>query len=178
MQFKPVQEPDGPEIARLFNRVFSASENESEGQVLANLVTELNQIICTDDLYGFMAIEKAQIQGAIYLSRVHIGSSSNHFLLSPVAINTAKQGQGLGQQLIRFGLAELKALSANWVLTYGDPSFYHKVGFKPVSDQSLIPPYPLSQPNGWLGQSLKKEPIQNLNGNCHCVPAFDRPELW
>ncbi|MCG5517084.1 MULTISPECIES: hypothetical protein [unclassified Ectothiorhodospira] len=40
------------------------------------------------------------------------------------------------------------------VLTYGDPNYYSRIGFKPITEALAPAPFTLKQPEGWLGQSL------------------------
>jgi predicted N-acetyltransferase YhbS len=63
-------------------------------------------------------------------------------------------------------------------VTYGDPAFYEKVGFRPVSQDTLPPPLDLSQPDGWLAQSLTDNEVPRLHGPSTCVPAFNDPVFW
>jgi len=100
------------------------------------------------------------------------------FLLGPVAVLTDSQGQGIGQSLIRYGIEELKKNVAKLLVTYGDPSFYSKVGFNQVEEKLIEPPFPLSQPEGWLAQDLNGRHITASIGKCSCVPAFANPKYW
>ena len=99
-------------------------------------------------------------------------------MLSPVAISTVHQGKGIGQALIRFGLDELINRSATLGVTYGDPAFYSKVGFRALSDDVIHAPLPLSMPEGWLGQTLSGEAIPILKSRPACVKEFDNPAYW
>ena len=102
--------------------------------------------------------------------------SNNAFLLSPVAIDTSCQGKGIGQKFINFGINHLKENAARIVFTYGDPTFYSKVGFGPISEKIAKPPFTLTQPEGWLGQSLVSKEIEPIAGDSFCVEAFNKPE--
>jgi predicted N-acetyltransferase YhbS len=51
------------------------------------------------------------------------------YILSPVAVHTDHQGQGVGQQLINFGIQHLKEDGVTLIFTYGDPEFYKKLAF-------------------------------------------------
>jgi predicted N-acetyltransferase YhbS len=95
-----------------------------------------------------------------------------------VAVHSDYQGKGVGQALINFGLKELKDRGVAVVLTYGDPAFYHKVGFHQVSHETIIAPFELSQPEGWLGQSLIGDAVETLRGTCKCVAALNDPAYW
>ena len=63
-------------------------------------------------------------------------------------------------------------------VTYGDPAFYGKVGFAPITEDQVRPPCTLSFPHGWLGQSLTGRPLAPLKGPSRCVAALDKPEYW
>jgi predicted N-acetyltransferase YhbS len=52
------------------------------------------------------------------------------------------------------------------------------VGFQPLSQETIEPPLPLSQPEGWLGQSLTAEPLTPIPGRPTCVRAFNDPAYW
>ena len=108
----------------------------------------------------------------------YVGDPRRVFLLSPVAVATAHQGKGVGQRLIAHGLDALRREGVEIAVTYGDPAFYGRVGFVPVSEMDLPAPQPLSQPQGWIAQSLTDAPLTPLLGPARCVAAFDDPALW
>ena len=166
------------EVKQLFINTFSDSEGESEGEIIGNLTYDLMTGADAENFYGFIAIENEQIIGSIFFTRLTFQNEANAFLLSPVATRTDFQGKGVGQKLINFGIEHLKANGVSLVITYGDPGFYTKVGFKQITEQIVPPPFKLSQPEGWLGQSLICDEIKPINGNSSCVEAFNNPELW
>jgi predicted N-acetyltransferase YhbS len=88
------------------------------------------------------------------------------------------QGKGIGQRLINHGLSALRQEGVDIAVTYGDPAFYGRVGFEPVSAADLPAPQPLYQPQGWIAQSLTEAPLTPLSGPARCVAAFDDPALW
>ncbi|TWT40621.1 acetyltransferase [Thalassoglobus neptunius] len=178
MKIRSQQPNDENAIAKLFHKVFSDSEGEQEGKLIGQLATEMIATTEAQDLYGFVAIEEVQIVGAIFFSRLTFETENNVFILSPVAVDTEHQSQGIGQSLIRHGLAELKNQGVRFAITYGDPAFYSKVGFHSIATTELAPPYSLSQPEGWLGQSLTDDPIGMIPGHSVCVKALDNPVYW
>jgi predicted N-acetyltransferase YhbS len=99
-------------------------------------------------------------------------------MLAPVAVSTEHQGKGVGQALINYGLNELKNRSVAVAVTYGDPSFYSKVGFRALSENVIQAPLKLSMPEGWLGQSLTGEQIPTINERPKCVKEFNKPVYW
>ena len=99
-------------------------------------------------------------------------------MLAPVAVSTKHQRIGVGQALINYGLNELKKRSVDIVITYGDPAFYTKVGFQPLSENVIKAPLKLSMPEGWQGQSLTGEPMPTISERSICVEEFNNPVYW
>lgn len=165
-------------ITQLFAKVFSDSEGQSEGLVIGNLVHDLLASTDENDLYCFVVSENEQIIGSIIFSRLTFENGINAFLLSPVAVDTSQQGEGIGQKLISFGLNALKEDGVELALTYGNPRYYAKIGFTPITEIIVKAPLPLSQPEGWLGQPLVGDEIEPIAGNSQCVDAMNKPEIW
>ena len=161
-----------------FASVFAKSEGEAEGKLVGQLAKDLFKKTDEPDLYCFIAVDKEQIVGSIIFSRLEFEKDIESFILAPVAVHSDHQGQGIGQALINHGLSELKSRGVSVVLTYGDPRFYNKVGFHPISPETIKSPYELSQPEGWLGQSLSGDVIETLSGQCACVEALSDPAYW
>lgn len=178
MEFRAHEPSDSSAIEGLFVSVFSESEGEQEGALVGNLAKAL--IAGTDhrDLYGFVAVDGGQIVGAVFFSRLTCEAETDVFILAPIAVRTGYQGKGIGQALITHGLRELKARGVRVVTTYGDPAFYSKVGFRPLSQDTIEAPFELSQPEGWLGQSLTDDAIEPIPGRCSCVQALADPVYW
>ncbi len=166
------------DVINLFAKVFSESEGQNEGESIRGLVSDL--IITTDerDILGFVAVLEEEIVGCIFFSRLTLPVGKVAFILSPVAIATEQQGKGIGQQLIRYGIEYLTSKNVELVFTYGDPSFYSKVGFQQISEDIVKAPLKLSQPEGWLAQSLKTGVIDTMKGSSKCVKALNRQEYW
>lgn len=178
MTFSLFNESKSQEVIDLFKRVFSASEGEEEGRVIANFVANLIATTPTQDLIGCIAEENDIVIGCIFFSRFTVPSTQVAFILSPVAVSTDVQSIGIGQNLIKYGFEHLKSLNINLVFTYGDPSYYSKTGFQQIDESIVKAPYPLSQPVGWLAQSLDGQLIQPMFGATECVEALNAPELW
>jgi len=169
---------DASAIEHLLHSTFSASEGAAEGRRIGNLVQNLIATRPTDDVLGFVAAEQGGIVGAILFSRIRYPEEVDVFMLSPVAVHPNRQGEGIGQRLITAGLQVLKEQGIAVVVTYGDPGFYSRVGFQPVSLDALPPPLVLSQPEGWLAQSLSGDEIPSLSHPARCVDAFKDPAYW
>jgi predicted N-acetyltransferase YhbS len=178
MEFSLFKPSDTQKIIALFTRVFSASEGEAEGKNIGNLVANLMTKTKSQDLMGCIAKNNESIVGCIFFSRFIVPTGQAAFILSPVAIATDFQRRGIGQQLINYGLDQLRSLNIKLVFTYGDPDFYSKTGFKQISESVVKAPYVLSQPIGWLAQSLVGEPIPTIQGPTKCVEALGDSKYW
>ncbi len=178
MKYSTYSESDQQEIEALFARTFSDSEGESEGKLIGHLVHELMNGTKTDDLFGFIAAGQGQIVGCIFFTRLSFGSPVKAFMLSPVAVDTDHQGKGVGQNLINFGIKQLRELGVELIFTYGDPNYYSKVGFEHVPQEVAEAPFKLGHPEGWLGQSLDGCSLGLPLGQACCVEAFNDPGYW
>lgn len=166
------------EVTSLFTSVFTLSEGEEEGRLIGNLASELSSVIDNREIVCFGTYEKESIIGSIFFTRLRFQETIQVYMLAPVAVEKNHQGKGVGQALIKFGLDELKKRSVDVVITYGDPSYYSKVGFRTLSESVIKAPRKLSIPEGWLGQSLTGEPIPTVKERPTCVKEFNDPAYW
>ena len=167
------------EIIDLFTATFTASEGEEEGALIGLLVRDLLGGTAEKDLFVFTAEEGGAIIGGIVFSRLTYEQDERTvFVLAPVAVATDQQGKGIGQRLLTHGLAALRSAGVDTAMTYGDPKYYAKVGFMPVSEADARAPFPLSRPEGWLGQSLTDRVMAPLRGPSRCVGALNDPVFW
>ena len=167
------------EIIDLFIEAFTASEGTEEGQVVGGLARDLLATTDTKDLFVFTAIDAGRIVGAIVFSRLFYDEDERTvFVLAPVAVATARHGQGIGQTLIAHGLNALRQAHVDVAITYGDPNFYGKVGFQPIAQATASAPFTLNHPHGWLGQSLREQDLKPLKGPSRCVAALNDPAFW
>ena len=146
--------------------------------MIGRLAKDLFEKTDQRDLFNFVAEIDGQLVGSIFFSRLQFEDCRQAFILAPVAVHRDHQCKGIGQELILFGLKTLRAKGVSVALTYGDPNFYSKVGFRAISHETVKPPFGLSQPEGWLGQSLIGNSIETLSGRCGCVEAFRDPAYW
>jgi len=178
MNFRHHTKNDSQTIVLLFASVFAASEGESEGALISQLAKEMFEKSDEHDLFNCVAEDYGQIIGSVFFSRLAFDSGIEAFILAPVAVHSDHQGKGIGQALINFGLKELKDRGVSIALTYGDPRFYSRVGFRHISHETVRAPFELSQPEGWLGQSLVGNSMETLSGRCTCVEALCNPAYW
>jgi putative acetyltransferase len=178
MVFESLQHERQEELKDLFCSTFTSSEGTHEGELIGALASRLASKIDDADIICFGALDNQALIGALFFTRLWFQDDALVYLLSPVAVSTTHQGTGIGKALIRFALNSIHAKGAVIAITYGDPAFYGKVGFEPLSESVLMAPMTLSLPNGWLGQSLTGEPIEARQDQPSCVEAFRDNAYW
>ena len=178
MNHKILNKNSQGEVTNLFTSVFTLSEGEKEGRLIGNLASKLSSGIDNQEIICFGTYEDESIIGSIFFTRLRFKEAIRVYMLAPVAVRKEHQRKGVGQALINFGLNELKNRSVALAVTYGDPSYYSKVGFQALSENVIQAPLKLLMPEGWLGQSLTGEPIPTIKERPTCVEAFDDPAYW
>lgn len=170
--------PHAEAIAALFEATFTASEGVAEGALIGELARSLMAGTPADDLRVVTAWDGGALVGAILFTRLSYDDPRTVFMLAPVAVSTDRQGEGIGQDLIAHGLDLLRHEGVDIVVTYGDPAYYGRVGFAPVTEATVPAPHRLQHPQGWQGQCLTGDPLTPLKGPAACVAGFDDPRLW
>jgi predicted N-acetyltransferase YhbS len=179
MDFSTEYETQADAIAALFTATFTASEGAEEGALIGDLARRLMANTPVADLRVFTAWEDGAPVGGIFFSRLSYEADDRTvFVLAPVAVATKRQGQGIEQRLIAHGLDALRREGVDIAVTYGDPAFYGRVGFMPITQKDVPAPFALQHPEGWLGQSLTDDDLKPLAGPARCVPAINDPVFW
>ena len=81
------------------------------------------------------------IVGQVAFSPVTVDGADQGWLgLGPVAVRPDRQGRGIGEALIREGLARIAAAGAAGCVVLGDPGYYRRFGFR--SGPGLMLPGP------------------------------------
>lgn len=178
MNFQALGNEDQTEIVELFTSAFTSSEGKEEGKLIGQLSARLSSNIDGDEIICFGVYENDSLIGSIFFTRLRFSQPIMVYMLAPVAVRTEHQGKGIGQALINYGLNELKQRSVNVAITYGDPSFYSKLGFQTLSEDVIQAPLKLSMPAGWQGKSISGEAIPVISERPYCVREFNDPVYW
>lgn len=179
MQFSSTYRNHAAVIGAVFESAFTASEGEKEGALVGALARRLMAETPDPDIRVFTAWDSGALTGSIIFSRLfHAGDDRAVFIMGPVAVASDRQGEGIGQGLIAHGIDALRREGVHIAMTYGDPAFYSRVGFRPVSVSEIPPPLALSHPEGWLAQTLNGSALGPILGPTQCVPALNDPVYW
>lgn len=178
MNFRHFAREDCSAIVQLFRSVFADSGGAAEGELIGKVAADLFETTTERDMLNYVANADGRVVGSAFFTRLDFCNDTETFILAPVAVSSDRQREGIGQALINHGLKELTDRGIKAVLTYGDPAFYQKVGFRQISPAIIKAPYELSRPEGWLGQSLIGNCLESLSAQCSCVAALNDPAYW
>lgn len=110
----------GPAEERLVERL------RAEGDMALELVAE-------DDDTG-------EIVGHISFARMT--APEGWWALAPVSVTSTRQNQGIGSEIIRYGLDQCRQRHATAVVVVGAPRYYRRFGFSLKAAEQLESPYP------------------------------------
>ena len=79
---------------------------------------------------SLVAEEVGEVIGHVAFSPVTIdGHDMGWFGLGPVSVRPDRQGEGVGQVLVRSGLERISALGARGSVVFGHPDYYPRFGY-------------------------------------------------
>ena len=140
-------EADISQIHALHMRAFPESENE----LVAGLAIRLLQENTVPETLSLVAERDGTILGHVAFSPVVLEGNENWrgYILAPLGVSPDVQRQGIGGQLVEYGLTQLKQMGVAVVLGYGDPDYYGRFGFLADTAAKYQPPHDLQYPLGW-----------------------------
>jgi putative acetyltransferase len=107
-----------------------AFEDHPYSQQTEHLIVEALRAADALEL-SLVSESEGEVVGHIAFSAAAIGgSSTGWFLLGPVAVRPARQGEGIGRALVEAGLDALRSRGACGCVLVGDPAFYGRFGFE------------------------------------------------
>jgi putative acetyltransferase len=87
-----------------------------------------------------VAVDRDELVGHIFFSPVVVtgGEREVHGMgLAPMSVVPARQGEGIGSQLVRAGLEMIREQGWSFVLVLGHPEYYPRFGFVAGSGYGL-----------------------------------------
>jgi putative acetyltransferase len=127
--------PETPADCAAIHRVNElAFERADEAEVVDRL-RESNAITLS-----LVALEDLQVVGHVLFSPVTVKSEKGDWGaigLGPVAVLPTHQRRGIGAQLIRAGLEQLREAGHGVVIVLGHPAYYPRFGFRPTQAYNI-----------------------------------------
>ena len=121
---------DVPAITALTEAAFlNAPHTDHTEHFIVNALRRAGQLTLS-----LVAERDSVVVGHVALSPVTISDGTpGWYGLGPISVLPALQGQGIGSALMHAALDGLRARGAAGCLLVGDPAYYTRFGFKPVS---------------------------------------------
>jgi predicted N-acetyltransferase YhbS len=111
---------------------------------------------------SLVAREGRDICGTIRFWPILLGQSRG-LLLGPLAVDPARQGQGIGIGLMMMGLTRARSAGFPWVMLVGDEPYYARVGFRRAPAGQFLLPGPVD-PARLLIRELEPGSLSSLAG--------------
>jgi putative acetyltransferase len=176
MNIRTAKNKDLPSIQNVIKTSFSTEENK----LISILARELSDEISTPPVKSFIVEIDDKIIGYVSFSPIFFKLNTNisGYILAPLAVSSNNQNQGIGTQIVNFGISELTKIGIHVLLVYGDPGYYKRFGFNEDIGKSFVPQYTLKYPFGWLGIKLNNYSDPKSAIEFECIDALNKPELW
>lgn len=125
-------------IEKLITMTFlDAAHTSHTEQLIVNALREAGQLSLS-----LVAEDNGAIVGYVAISAVSISDGSEGWYgLGPIAVAPGRQGQGIGSELMRGALDQLRGRNAGGCVVLGEPGFYGRFGFR-VEPELLLPDVP------------------------------------
>lgn len=138
---RPAAEPDYDAIDAVVRRAFA-----DEGRAVATMVRDIRRGEFALPAYEFVAEDNGQVIGHVCLSEtpLHGADRSTQLItmLSPLSVEPARQGGGIGSALVRQVLQTAADDGVPFVVLEGSPAYYGRFGFTPAAAFGISMPIP------------------------------------
>lgn len=179
MEIRKSTEKDSNAIEKIHTRAFG----EKKGPEIAELVNGLFSDQTAMPLLSLVAVENEKLIGHILYTKAILTQTEKPVpiqLLAPLAVLPDAQNKGVGSELIKEGLRQLRDSGVALVFVLGHPEYYPRCGFTTAGLLGLEAPYPIPDEHAgaWMVQELKKGVIGSVKGKVQCSEVLDQPQHW
>ena len=124
----------------LVEQVFTEHENADEGKLVRALVEEIRSKKYYLPELELLMLEDGEVVGYVMFSRFHIeGKYTDRLvILTPAAVKTNLQRQGISRELITYGLRKAAEMGFTAALVEGNPANYRARGFKTSAPYGIV----------------------------------------
>ena len=124
----------------LVEQVFTEHENAEEGRTVRALVEEIRSKKYYLPELELLMIEDGEVVGYVMFSRFHIeGKYTDRLvILTPAAVKTSCQRQGISRELINYGLKKAAEMGFTAAMVEGNPANYRARGFVTSKTRGIV----------------------------------------
>ena len=154
-----------------------------KGTEISDLVDGLLNDQTAMPLLSLIAFDNSKAVGHILYTKARLNLTNEPVavqLLAPLAVLPEAQSEGVGGQLIKYGLMLLKNSRVELVFVLGHPDYYPRYGFKPAGELGYEAPYPIPEEHAgaWMVQELCTGVIGRVGGKVQCCDVLNQPQHW
>jgi len=167
---RPAGAEDADVIDAVIRTAFAGTEYGHQGEA------ELVRMIEADGdaLASFVAERGDEIVGHVLFSRMVVEADSRAVAaagLAPVSVVPDRQGQGIGEALIRAGIDALREEGVAMSFVLGHADYYPRFGYSPELAARFVSPF--AGPH-FMAMMLDANADWPLGGRADYAPAFGR----
>ncbi|MBQ8620016.1 MAG: N-acetyltransferase [Clostridia bacterium] len=116
-----------------------------------------------------------EIVGHILYTHANVVSDTGEafpvITFGPISVRPDMQGKGIGSQLIRRTMQRASEMGFAGVVITGNPAYYHRFGFRPASDFSLLYEDGSSFPE-LMAAELRNSSLRTVSGRIRFAPEY------
>ena len=127
---------------------------------------------------SLVAVQENRVVGHILFTPVTIeseSSSATAVALGPMSVLPEYQRQGIGSQLVRTGLEELKTDKHEIVVVLGHPEYYPRFGFSPAGKYGINCEFEVPD-EVFMALELRPGALAKTSGTVKYQPEFSEGE--
>lgn len=152
----------------LVEQVFTDHESAEEGKLVRNLVQEIRSKEYYLPELELLMIQNGEVVGYVMFSRFHIGGkfSDQLLILTPAAVRTDLQRQGISCELIEYGFVKAREMGFTAVMVEGNPANYRARGFETSALHGIVagPSVGLPHPDCLMVKALVPGGLDGITG--------------
>lgn len=172
---RPETPAEFAEIRELVRRTFKEHTPYSDGTAEAALIDEIRQSPYYLPQLSYVALLGGKIVGHFMFSRFPLSPTpqggcgpedATFLLLAPVAVHADFVHQGIGDAMLRLGLASAKQTECKGILVEGNPAYYTRFGFVTSTQYSIHATggIPLEHPECQMVQESHPSSLSGVSG--------------
>jgi putative acetyltransferase len=126
------------------------------------------------DLLSFVAVREKETVGHILFSPAIVESeheTTRGMGLAPIAVQPEYQHHGIGSELIRAGIAELKSRQCPFIIVLGHPEYYPRFGFERASRHGIQSEWQVPD-EAFMILILDESKMRDISGTAKYRPEF------